>query len=199
MGTSGSGKTTALKYLDAAYAKIFPTSRHYVLDSKNDGDFDDWPGRIVSDMCPPAPDANQMYQVWAPVALIPEEIEKWLWMVRHDAPAVVEIDELHHLVYKPGQYSQEFNTILKTGRSGPIGSMSLTQELSKIPANAYKQATHRLGFYIDQAAQYDRQIWQALLKAKVGDPPDEWGMYYQQEKGRGEPAYFSTIQDFLGL
>lgn len=198
MGTSGSGKTTALKYLDAAYARLFPTSRHYVLDSKMDGDFDDWPGLVTSDVCPPRPAGNQMYQVWQPVNIDPNEIEEWLWNVRHDAPALLEIDELHTLVYKAGEYSKEFNTILKTGRSGPVGTMALTQELSKIPQNAYKQASHRLGFYIDDAARYDKQIWQALLKAKVDNPPDEFGLYYQREKGRGVPAYYSTIQKFLG-
>lgn len=164
-----------------------------------DGDFDDWPGRVVSDLCPASPGRNQRYQVWQCVNIIPEEIEKWLWGIRRDAPALVEIDELHALVYKPGLYSQELNTILKTGRSGPVGTIALTQELSKIPANAYKQASHRLGFYIDQAARYDRQIWQALLKSKVSDPVDEYGLYYQHEKGRGEPEYFKTIQQFLGL
>jgi hypothetical protein len=170
-----------------------------VLDSKMDGDFDDWPGIIKGDTCPPVPGANDRYQVWQCIKAVPDEIEKWLWQIRNDAPAVVEIDELHTLVYQRGVYSDEFNIILKTGRSGPVGSIALTQELSKIPQNAYKQATHRLGFYIDKASRYDHQIWQALLKSKVDDPPDEYGLYYQREKGRGEPRYFSTIQEFLGV
>lgn len=202
MGTSGSGKTTALKYLDAVYGRLFPTARHFVLDSKMDGDFDDWPGRIISDTCPSLPDPNQKYQVWQVVNILPDEIEKWFVQILHDAksgPALVEIDELHTLVYKPNVYSPKFNQILKTGRGLGIGTIALTQELSKIPANAYKQATHRLGFYIDRAAIYDRQIWQALLKSKVADPPDEYGLYYQQEKWRGEPQYFPNIQSFLGL
>lgn len=202
MGTSGSGKTTALKYLDAAYSRLFPQARHYVLDSKMDGDFDDWPGVVVSDVCPPAPKSNERYQVWQCVKLIPEEIEKWLWMIRQDAKAggaLEEIDELHSMVWKGGQYSDELNINLKTGRSIGLGTFALTQELSKIPANVYKQATHRLGFYIDQAARYDRQIWQALLKSRVGDPPDQFGLYYQHEKGRGEPRYYPTIQEFLGV
>lgn len=201
MGTSGSGKTTALKYLDAVYTHLFPSMRHYVLDTKMDGDFDDWPGRVMGDMCPPPPGRNQRYQVWQCVNIIPEEIEAWLYGIRHDAKnggAVLEIDELHMLVYKPNQYSKEFNTILKTGRSIPLGTIALSQEMSKIPSNAYKQASHRLGFYIDKAARYDHQIWQALLKDTVEDPQDEYGLYYQHEKGRGTPQYFPDIQHFLG-
>lgn len=176
--------------------------RHWVLDSKMDGDFDDWPGRVVSDICPPPPRADDRYQVWQMINVIPDEIEKWLDRIIKYAdygPSVVEIDELHTLVYSRNEYSPKYNQIQKTGRGLQIGSISLTQELSKTPPNAYKQATHRLGFYIDQASRYDRQIWQALLKAKVGDPPDPYGVYYQHEKGRGDPRYYKTIQEFLGL
>src|SRR5437879_5978772 len=83
IGTSGCGKTTALKYLDAAYTRLFPGMRHFVFDSKFDGDFDEWPGRVQSDTAPRKPGSDQRYQVWQPIKLIPEEIEKWLWMVRH--------------------------------------------------------------------------------------------------------------------
>lgn len=173
--------------------------RHYVFDSKFDGDFDAWPGRVSGDAAPPRPGRNERYQVWQPVNLIPEEIEKWLWQVRKDAPAVLEIDELVHLVYKAGQYSQEYNTILKTGRSLPVGVITLTQELSKIPSNAYKQSNHRLGFYVDEAAEYDRRIRNGLLKAKMGDPKDIHGFWYQHINGRGEPEYAPSIQKFLGV
>src|SRR5579859_246572 len=204
IGTSGCGKTTALKFLDGAYKHLFPHMRHYVLDSKFDGDFDSWPGRVSGDSCPKRPATNERYQVWQPINLVPEEIEKWLWGIRKDAQArhqsaVVEIDELVHLVYKSGSYSQEYNTILKTGRSLNVGVMTLTQELSKIPANAYKQSNHRLGFYVDAAAEYDRRIRNSLLKAKLGDPADLYGFWYQHINGRGEPEYFPRIQKFLGV
>lgn len=197
MGTSGCGKTTALKYLDAAYTRLFPGMRHFVFDSKFDGDFDTWPGRVQSDKAPARPGSNQRYQVWQPIKLDPEEIEKWLWMVRHHGPAVLEVDELVHLCYGRGTYSDEYNTILKTGRGIKVGVITLTQELSKIPSNAFKQSDHRLGFYIDKAAEYDRRIRDALLKSKVDDPNDEYGFYYQHKNGRGEPKYYPSIQKFL--
>lgn len=115
-----------------------------------------------------------------------------------DAPAVVIVDELVHLRYRPNLYSPKYEEMQKTGRSKKIITITGTQELSKIPGNAYKQATHRLGFYIDRAAQYDRTVWHLLLKDKVPDPADEYGFYYQSEKGRGAPLYFSSIQKFLG-
>ena len=178
--------------------RLFPTSRHYIFDSKFDGDFDDYPGRVQSDTAPRRPMGSQLYQVWQPIHLIPDEIEKWLDMILHDPPAIVLIDELVHLRYRGGHFSPKYEEMQKTGRSKKILTLTCTQELSKIPGNAYKQATHRMLFYIDQAARYDRQIRDALLKKKVDDPPDEWGLYYQSEKGRGDPVYFSSIQMLLG-
>lgn len=198
MGTSGSGKTTALKYLDAAYTRLFPTMRHYVLDTKIEGgDFADWPGAVISDTCPPAPGSNDRYQVWRVAKIIPEEMEKWLYRVRKDPPAILEVDELASLTYKRGEHSDEYNLICKWGRALPVGSIALSQELSKIPTNAYKQSTHRLGFYLD--GRYDRLVRNDMLKHKVDDPVDEFGFYYQHIKGRGEPPYYPTIQKFLGL
>lgn len=184
--------------LDRAFINLFPTSRHYIFDSKFDGDFDDYPGRVQSDIAPRRPAGNQLYQVWQPIHLLADEIEKWFDMILKDAPAIVSIDELVHLRYRANLYSPKYEELQKTGRSKKIITITSTQELSKIPANAYKQATHRLGFYIDKAAQYDRQILNLLLKAKVEDPKDEFGFYYQSEKGRGDPLYFSSIQMFLG-
>lgn len=197
MGTSGSGKTTALKFLDQAWTRLFPTARHYILDSKLDGDFDDFPGRIMSDICPPPPGRNDRYQVWQVVKIIPEEIEKWLYRVRHDAPAVLEIDELVTLVYGRNVFSDQYNIIQKTGRSLPVGTLTLTQELSKIPQNAFKQSVHRLGFYLE--GRYDRLIRNDMLKYEVEDPADQYGFYYQHINSRGEPQYYGTIQEFLGL
>ncbi len=170
--------------------------RHYVFDSKFDGDFDNWPGRVGGDTAPRKPGRNDRYQVWQPVQLLPEEIEKWLWGILHDAPAVLEVDELLHVSYKGGT---QFNAILKTGRSLPVGVISLTQEMSQIPGNSYKQSDHRLGFYVDQAGRYDTQIRNSLLKAKMGDPKDPYGFWYQHKNGRGEPPYYPTVQKFLGV
>lgn len=198
MGTSGSGKTTALKYLDAAYTRLFPTLRHYVLDTKIDGgDFADWPNAIISDKCPPRPGRNDRYQVWRVPKVIPEEMEKWLYQIRKDPPSLLEIDELSSLTYKRNEHSDQYNLICKMGRGLPVGSIACSQELSGVPSNAYKQSTHRLGFYLE--GEYDRRIRNNMLKHKVEDPPDQYGVYYQHINGRGMPAYYETIQKFLGL
>lgn len=172
--------------------------RHFVFDSKFDGDFDTWPGRVQQDKAPGRPGRNQRYQVWQPVKLDPEQIERWLWMIFQSAPAVLEIDELVHLCYGRNTYSDEYNKILKLGRSKGVGVITLTQEFSRIPPNAYKQSNHRLGFYID--GEYDKRIRGELLKVKVEDPPDKFGFYYQHRDGRKENlTYHPNIQNFLGV
>lgn len=196
MGTSGSGKTTAAKQLDRKLAKLYPYHRHYILDSKHDGDFDKYPGIVKGDLAPGKPQRNSRYQVWQPIAEDPEQIEKWLWQVRHDAPAFLLIDELYTLVYKRNEYSREFNIIQKTGRSLPVGTLVLTQELSRIPANAYKQSVHRFGFYIE--GEYDLRIRNNMLKfPKLENPEHEHGFFYQHINARGEPSYYESIQSFL--
>ena len=196
MGSSGSGKTTAAKLLDRKLAKLYPFHRHYILDSKHDGDFDKYPGIVQGDLAPGKPGRNQRYQIWQPIIEDPDQIEKWLWQVRHDAPAFVFIDELYSLCYKRNEYSREFNILQKTGRSLPVGSIVLTQELSKIPQNAFKQSVHRLGFYME--GPYDVRIRDMMLKhPKLGNPEHEHGFFYQHINGRGEPAYYESIQHFL--
>ena len=78
----------------------------------------------------------------------------------------------------------------------PVGSISLTQELGKIPSNAYKQSTHRLGFYLE--GDYDKRIRNDMLKKKVEQPPDFYGFYYQHKDNRFDPTYFKSIQDMIG-
>lgn len=197
MGTSGAGKTTALKYLDAVYRDLFPGMRHYLFDSKHDGDFDQWPGVIRQDKAPGRPGSNQRYQVWQPVTIYPAEVEKWLWMIFHNGPGLLMVDELAHLCYGKTEYSEQYNIILKMGRSLSIGVITLTQELSKIPQNAFKQSDHRLGFYLE--GRYDKMIRNDMLKFEVDQPADYYGFWYQHKNGRGEPPYFRDIQSFLGV
>lgn len=197
IGTSGSGKTTAAKMLIRHLAALYKDSAIYIFDGKYDGDFDMYPGRVMQDKAPHAAHITQRYQVWQPIHIIPQEVENWLYQIRQLPPAILYIDELVYLCYGREKYSDEYNIIQKTGRSLPIMCITATQELSHIPANAYKQATHRLGFYIDASAEYDRRLRNNLLKSKLDNPPDLYGFWYQHINGRSEPYYFRNIQNFL--
>lgn len=200
MGTSGSGKTTAAKLLDKSIGRLYPETHHYILDTKHDGDFDGYPNITQGDRAPSRiSKKGQFYQVWQPFLLHPEEIERWLWMVFNDPPAVLWINELYALKYKGvGNYSDMYSIIQKAGRTKPITSITETQKLGKIPSDAIEQATHRLGFYME--GTYNKYIRSEMLKGeRVPNPIDNYGFHYQHVNGRGEPSYYRDIQHFLGM
>lgn len=145
------------------------------------------------------PVGRDRYQIWQPIVEDAGEIEKWLQGIRTtQKPAFILIDELYTLCYKKNMYSREYNIIQKIGRSLPIGTITHTQELAAIPPNAYKQAVHRFGFYLE--GEYDKRIRNNMLKSRDLDNPEhEWGFWYQHQNGRGEPMYFESIHHFLGL
>lgn len=171
--------------------------RHYLLDSKHDGDFDQWPGVIRQDKAPGMPGKRERYQVWQPMTIYPNEVETWLDRIFHNGPGIVMIDELYHLCYSRNEYSHNYDIIVKMGRSLKIGVITLTQELSKIPQNAFTQSDHRLGFYLE--GRYNKMIRNDMLKFEVDQPKDQFGFWYQHKNGRGEPPYFRDIQSFLGV
>lgn len=195
-GVTGTGKTTFAKELERNLANLYPTSRIYILDSKFQGDFDDYPGRIMQDSAPRKPKSNERYQVWQPVLEVPEEIEKWLWQVRHDPPAILFIDELVTLCYSPRNTSDEYSRIQKLGRALPIGTITLTQELVNIPRNAIGQATHIVRFRL--ALPYEKTLIDSLMRTHVEEPEHDFGFYYARTN-KGSPQYYASMQEFFKL
>jgi len=193
MGTSGSGKTTAGKKIDRKIFQLFPDDHHYVLDTQHQGDFGIG---LVQDRAPGLPKRGNMYQIWQPLRVIPDEIEKWLDMIFNHPPAVLMVDELYVLKYRR-DYSEMYTIIQRAGRARGITTISHTQKLAKVPTDAYEQSTHRMGFYIEGV--YNKYIRSELLKSeRVPNPTHDYGFYYQHINGRGEPFYYRDIQHFLG-
>ena len=199
MGTSGSGKTYAGKRLDKELLKLFPELPHYVLDTQHMGDFDDYENIIQNNRAPKTDLGKQRYQIWQPFIRYPDQIEKWLWGIFEGGPSILMIDELHALKYSGQQnYSDAYSVIQRAGRARRITTITHTQKLHKIPADAFEQATHRLGFYMD--GRYNQLIRSDMLKMeKAPQPHDDHGFYYQHINGRGEATYYEDIQEFLGL
>jgi hypothetical protein len=193
-GMTGSGKTTFGKRLLAQLVRLYPTSRVYILDSKFLGDFDDYPGRMMSDTAPRKPASDERYQVWQPVLEIPDEIERWLWQIRKDAPAILFVDELLTLCYKRTLTSPEYARLQKLGRALPVGCITCTQELVQIPRQAIGQATHIARFRLKQP--YERRVMNSIMGDELEEPPDEHGFYYGSAIKPGA-TYFSSVQRFL--
>jgi hypothetical protein len=139
-----------------------------------------------------------MYQIWQPLILYPDEIEKWLEQIFNRPPAIVMIDELYVLKYKGAQnYSNMYSVLQRAGRARNITTITHTQKMGKISPDAYEQSTHRLGFYME--GTYNLFIRSQMLKGeRVPNPTDQYGFHYQHINGRGTPIYYRNIQEFLG-
>lgn len=199
MGTSGSGKTTAGKLIDRVLKSLYPDLPHYILDTQGLDDFDNYSGIIESNRAPTQLAKKGQYIIWRPIVKHPQEIEKWLWGIFDGGPSILLIDELYALKYKgAGNYSDAYSALQCAGRGRKITTITHTQKFGKINPDAYQQATHRLGFYMD--GTYNKYIRSEMMKCEhCAMPDDKFGFYYQHINGRGNPEYYSSIQDFLGL
>lgn len=173
--------------------KLYPTSRIYILDVKR-RDFEDLQPYIVQTdrEAPGRPD--QRLQIWQPMIEEPEEIEKWLFGIRRDAPAIINIDELLSLCYGRRETSEQFKIIQKLGRDLPIGTMVGTQELVEIPRNAIGQADHYVRFRLKHPYEVSRMN---AIMGEMEEPMDKYGFYYAHADDQGEPRYFSDLTKFF--
>lgn len=195
IGRKGSGKTTFGKLLLSRLSRIFNNSRIYVLDIKM-RDFLDWPGIVRQDTAPSRPGSNQKIQIWQPVVINPEEMEKWLHMVRHDPPAILEIDELLALIYGHRDNSEEMTRITKLGRALPITTISHTQDVVQLPRGVISQPDHIARFMLRHP--YERRVANVLLGGDVAEPP-LYSFWYQHAENGGEPILYKNVQEFLGI
>jgi hypothetical protein len=176
--------------------KLYPKSRLYVLDIKL-RDFNNYPGIFMGDNLPPKMQNNQRVQVWQPIVLDPETVEKWLYRIRHDPPAILQIDELLALCYGKRDTSDEFTRITKLGRALPICTISQTQELVDIPRGALSQPDHIARFRLKHP--YEQRLMNGWMGQELTEPSDPWGFYYSHAEKDGSPIYYNSAQSFLGL
>jgi hypothetical protein len=194
-GRKGSGKTYFGKKLVSTLAELYPYSRIYVLDIKM-RDFQNWPGIVQSERAPAKPGSNERIQVWQPVIDDPDEIERWLYMVRRDPPAILQIDELLALCYGKRDTSEEFTRITKLGRALPITTIAQTQELVNIPRGALSQPDHVARFRLKHP--YERRFINTILGSDITEPSDEHGFWYANADVDGEVKYYDDVTTFLG-
>lgn len=195
-GRKGSGKTTFGKLLTNQLLHLYPTSRLYVLDIKL-RDFNSYPGIFQGNELPPKLTGNERVQVWQPLVIDPETVERWLYRIRQDPPAILQIDELLALTYGKRDTSPEFTTITKLGRALPISTISQTQELVDIPRGALSQPDHIARFRLKHP--YERRLLDNMMGQEMTEPADPWGFYYSYAEKDGVPVYYPDAQTFLGL
>lgn len=198
-GRKGAGKTTAGKLLTYPLMKLFPNHRLYVFDAKM-RDFNDYPNIVQSDNIPPKLTGNERVQVWQPTIIDPEKVEAWLFRVRQDPPAILQIDELLFLCYGPNG-SDELTRITKLGRALPIITIIGTQELVKIPRGVLTQPDHVIRLRLKSL--YERRLMNNFLNVEEGsklhEPEHKYGLWYGHADSDAPPIYYPNIQKMLGL
>lgn len=195
-GRKGSGKTTFGKMLTDRLLRLYPTSRLYVLDIKL-RDFNNYPGIFQGNELPPKLGRNDRVQVWQPLSIDPETVERWLFRVRHDPPAILQIDELLALCYGRRDTSAEFTSITKLGRALPISTISQTQELVDIPRGALSQPDHIVRFRLKHP--YEIRLMDGMMGKQLTEPNDKYGFYYSYAEKDADPIYYDSAQTFLGI
>ena len=198
-GRKGAGKTTASKLLTEPLMSLYPNHRLYVFDAKM-RDFNDYPGIVKSDRTPPKLTGKDRVQVWQPTVIYPDEVENWLFRVRQDPPAILQIDELLFLCYGPNG-SEELTRITKLGRALPIITVVGTQELVRIPRGVITQPDHVIRLRLKSL--YERRLMNSFLNMdegeKLKEPSDRYGLWYGHADSDKAPLYFPTIQKLLGV
>lgn len=197
-GKKRSGKTTGAKLLVQNFYQLFPNTLFYVLDVKN-RDFLTWPGRILSDKAPPVSRVVGRVQVWVPEIASQDQIETWQFNIKQQAQkrrqaAVILYDEGAALIYRKGDYSEEYRRIQKVGGGLFITTVTLTQELGGIPPTAYSQAQHFCCWRLQTI--YDMTVANTLLGFKPSFGA-RYSLWYKNQDN-DEPAYeYESMQHML--
>lgn len=197
LGTTGSGKTTFARELVQHVQQLYrPPPPLYILDSKMQGDFDQFPGIILSEEAP-AP-ITQGVQVWQPVLDDWDAYDGWFGAIlRSPGPAVILIDEVSSITKGRGDTPDNFKRLLKQGRGGGKCVINCTQEIAQTPRQIANQTTHVVRFRLLDA--YDRRNANSLvgLPKDASEPKSKYGFYYGRTDKAGSATEYRTYTDFF--
>lgn len=207
-GMKGSGKTTLAQRGIAELRKLYPFAPIYVLDSKNAGEFESWPGRIEDDDPPDALLEPGGIQVWSPSIDDLGAYNEWLGRLlktgyeirtsdgKRRRPKVVLIDELSSICKSSGDGVLNFDRLLKQARSLWISPWILSQQATVIPKPVKSQATHLARFRLNDDTG-DR-VLDGLMQGNQRPKKQHGFIYCRLDGPSREPTEYGGWQEFLG-
>lgn len=174
----------------------------YILDMKNQGDFDRYrhaihysgekhPG-LLNEQSP------EHTLIWHVTIDNLQEVDAWLKAIRERGKkANVLIDELGLIV--PSNIKKtppNYALLAKLGRLPKITMLSGTQDLAGLPRQALGLATHVVMMQITN--KHDKGVARDLMEQeKYLTFPHEHGLWYKNVKKNIPARYFASIQQFL--
>jgi hypothetical protein len=150
LGATGTGKTTFNKKLMDELLRLYPGLQAYVLDTKQYRDFLDW-APITAQSSPPKPlpfGGAQRKLTWQPVGRDLDAIDAWFQQLFDlPYPVVINVDEMLGILRKKGGDPPYWFSVIQTaGRAKGKLAITNSQELSYMPGDVVKQATHVVAF-----------------------------------------------------
>lgn len=198
VGATGSGKTTFARRLLKEVRAMYSGLNVYVLDSKGVGDFDGWPGLVMSDD-PPAPleRGAGATQVWQPGVDDFAMYDDWFGeLLKSPDEFILLIDELSSVTKKNGTAPDNFQKLMKQGRGKNKSVANCTQELAYISRQVVTQTTHIVRFLL--VGEYDPRVGNRLVHRDARAPePNKYGFYYARVDKPTPPTHYRSLSEFF--
>lgn len=201
VGTTGSGKTTAVRELLRQIHRFYHGLNVYILDSKGVGDFDHMGGTVWNKDEPPdpLPPGSGRLLIWQPSHDDLDAYDEWFGkLLKSPDPFVLDIDELSSVASRNGDSPLNFQRLMKQGRGKRKSVVNCTQELAYIPRQVVTQTTHTLRFQL--LGEYDPRQGNRLVRRAVRDPePPQYGFYYARMDKPVPAVLYRNYREFFGL
>lgn len=203
VGVRGSGKTTFSKQLLPRLRDLYTKSVTYILDTKNQGEFDDIPARVVEggDAPPPLLNEEGGILIWKYPLTRRNVLSKWFYMIlQRGKPAIVIVDELSNVVGATGRDVPDgYVLLLKLGRAAGIIVITGTQEAAYIPRQVLGQTTHLVRFHLQD--EFDERKIARLLgfrgAQRYAEPRYPYGFFYKRLDIQGPTYEYRNWQEFF--
>lgn len=205
VGTTGSGKTTAVKELVDRIRKRYPWIRLYILDTKKEPIDDNLASYGLTLHTLEAPDTIKEaggVQVWQPPINDVQQMDIWFdRILKARKPCIVWVNEVRYIIDdRTHKYPMHYQIMLSMGRGFSMCVISESQRIAYIPADVLGMATHILRFRLQN--DFDRRRIDDELGVPRKDrkePIDDHGFYYKRMGGMGNVFYYKDWQEMLGV
>lgn len=181
---------------------LWPDVPVTILDSKVQGDFDDWYSmknmEVIQSEDPPELNTKG-YQIWQPSYDDFDIYDHWFGQIlRVPGRRITLIDEIANISNKQGDAPRNFVLLLKQGRKPQKCVINGTQEMAYTPKQIRTQTTHVTRFRMADTG-YDNQKANRIMGRpnNAPEPSAKYGFFYRRITEFSEAVEYDSAQDFF--